>query len=398
MFFAVDENSPSSGLSKKIKSQAEALGAESGSLWLLMASRKTGVFLYRFERTTNQLILEEHTYGEKERSLWKRYEYYAKTVSSVFNRVCREKSIEIVYCRRIPMIPCLIQMFKKAKKSYGFFLGYEIPTFPFLKEHIIARQWRVLASEIIFSKALNALVDHFFLITDTASERKIPFKNWTRISNGINVDRIPVRSALRPIHDGLHLLGLANVAFWHGYDRVIKGLSDYYSDANNKFPIFFHIAGEGPVLYSLKQMALDLAVEKYVIFHGPVYGEELDKLINSCNIAVASLGLHRIGLQEGSVLKAREYCARGMPFFMSMKDPDFEEGLRFISYVPQDDSAVNMNDVVHFSRAMIENGDAVIKEMRAYAELHLDWKKTMNKVYSVFAELEEKKKKPFPEN
>lgn len=398
LFFAMDENSPSSGLSKKIKSQAEALGAESDSLWLIMASRKEGVFLYRYERKTNQLKLEEHTPGEKKQSLWKRYEYYAKIVSAVFNRVCMEKSIEIVYCRRIPMIPCLIQMFKKAKKHYDFFLGYEIPTYPFLKEHIIARQWRDLVSELIFSKALYALVDHFFLITDTPSERKIPFKNWTRITNGINVDRIPVRSAVRPFHEGLYLLGLANVAFWHGYDRVIKGLADYYSDAKNKFPIFFHIAGEGAALSSLKQMAMDLGVEKRVIFHGPVYGEELEELFNRCQIGVASLGGHRKKLMETSELKAREYCARGMPFFMSMKDPDFDLGLEFIHYVPEDDSAINIEDIVHFSRSMIENSDAVIKEMRAYAELHLDWKKTMKKVYSVFADLEEKKKMSLSDN
>ncbi|MBL3538301.1 glycosyltransferase [Aminivibrio sp.] len=391
LFFAMDENSPSSGLSKKIKSQAEALGVESSSLWLIMASRKEGVFLYRFERISNQLVLEEHTPGEKKRSLWRRYEYYAKIVSAVFDRVCMEKSIEAVYCRRISMIPCLIQMFKKAKKRYGFFLGYEIPTYPFLMEHIIARQWRNLASELIFSKALYVLVDHFFLITDTASESKIPFKNWTRISNGINVDRIPLRSAVRPIRDGLHLLGLANVAFWHGYDRVIKGLSDYYGDANNKFPIFFHIAGEGPVLSSLKKMALDFDVEKHVIFHGPVYGEELEELFTRCHIGVASLGGHRKKINETSELKAREYCARGMPFFMSMKDPDFDVNLDFIHYVPEDDSAINMNDIVHFSRSMIKNSDAVIKEMRVYAELHLDWKKTMKKVYSVFTNLEETK-------
>jgi glycosyltransferase involved in cell wall biosynthesis len=398
LFFAMDKNSPSSGLSKKIKSQAEALGAESSSLWLIMANRKEGVFLYRYERKTNQLKLEEHTPGEKKQSLWKRYEYYAKIVSAVFNRVCMEKSIEIVYCRRIPMIPCLIQMFKKAKKQFGFSLVYEIPTYPFLMEILKSGSVLHYVLELFFSSRMYSLVDHFFLITDTASERKIPFKNWTRISNGISVDRIQARSAMRPIHDGLHLLGLANVAFWHGYDRVIKGLSDYYSNTKNKFPIFFHIAGEGPVLYSLKQMALVLGVEKYVIFHGPVYGEELDNLFNSCHVAVASLGLHRIGIHAGSVLKAREYCARGIPFFMGMKDPDFEEELRFIYYVPQDDSAIKIEDIVHFSFSMMENSEAVIKEMRAYAELHLDWKKTMKKVYSVFVDLEEKKKMPLSDN
>jgi len=49
--------------------------------------------------------------------------------------------------------------------------------------------------------------------------------------NGIDVENILVRTVNTRDKsvDALHLVGEANLAYWHGYDRVITGLAQYYS-------------------------------------------------------------------------------------------------------------------------------------------------------------------------
>jgi hypothetical protein len=65
---------------------------------------------------------------------------------------------------------------------------------------------------------------------------------------------------------------------------------------------------------NLKNLASRLRINDHIIFHGFVHGKELDRLFEQNHIAVGSLGIHRIGLNQLSILKAREYCARGIPF------------------------------------------------------------------------------------
>ena len=40
----------------------------------------------------------------------------------------------------------------------------------------------------------------------------------------------------------LHLIGVAEIHFWHGFDRLIKGLKEYYAH-NPGYKVYFHIVG-----------------------------------------------------------------------------------------------------------------------------------------------------------
>jgi hypothetical protein len=379
LYFSIDDDSPTSGLSKKIKSQASALGTTTNELWLLMASRKSGIKLYHYEKKYSGLVLLNHEPGEAKRSLASRYSYYAKKVVSAFESVCESRAINAVYCRRIPMIPCLIKMLKKAKKKYHFALGYEIPTFPYLQEHLKLKQWTVVAHEILFSQSLYNVVDHFFIITDSKNAKKVPFKNWTRITNGIDVEEVPIRQIPHFGTDELHILALANVVYWHGFDRIIKGLADFQS----KSRIILHIVGEGPEILKLRKLVESTNLTDQVLFHGPLYGSDLDNIFNICHIAVGSLGLHRIGLDEASVLKVREYCARGIPFIYSPKDFDFPAHFKYILKVPSDESPIKMEVVFDFAKEVLSDMEHPQK-MRNYAAKNLDWNVKMNPVIEFF--------------
>lgn len=49
----------------------------------------------------------------------------------------------------------------------------------------------------------------------------------------------------------------------HGYDRVIRGLSNYYKE-NPKVKVCFHIVGKGDEIPKLKSLTKQLHMDKYV--------------------------------------------------------------------------------------------------------------------------------------
>ncbi len=369
LYFAIDDDSPTSGLSKKIKSQAGALGTSTDGLWLLMASSKSGIKLYRFEKETSKLVLINHEPGETRRSVFLRYEYYAKNVASAFKNICEKESINAVYCRRIPMMPCLIKMLRTGKQKYQFTLGYEIPTFPYLQEYNKLKHCHILVSEFLFSRSLYSLVDHFFIITDSKNQEKIRFRKWSRITNGVDVEKLPIRAI--PPFDGkeLHVLALSNVQFWHGLDRLIEGIDG--SEKNRR--AILHIVGEGPDIPRLKRKVESRHLTDQVIFHGSLHGRDLDEMFDKCHIAAGSLGIHRLGINEASVLKVREYCGRGIPFIYSPIDEDFPVEFPFRLKVPADDSPIDMPSIFDFANKVLsDNSHPYV--MREYATRHLDWK------------------------
>ena len=107
-------------------------------------------------------------------------------------------------------------------------------------------------------------------------------------------------------------------------------------------------------------------------FHGFVTGESLDSLYNTCHLAIGSLGIHRVGLTQGSILKSREYCARGIPYMVACADPDIPDDFPYIYKVTPDESPVCIERVVEFAQRVYDDRDHPQK-MRAYALEHLDW-------------------------
>ena len=58
-----------------------------------------------------------------------------------------------------------------------------------------------------------------------------------------------------------------------------------------------------------------------------------------------------MGLTEASVLKAREYCAWGIPFIITCTDPDFSDDFPFILRIPADETPVDLETVIEFAHS-----------------------------------------------
>lgn len=193
------------------------------------------------------------------------------------------------------------------------------------------------------------------------------------IGNGIDVAAIDRRRrAPSWPAPSLHVLAVASVARWHGLDRLLRAVRDYRARASRSFDVRVTIAGEGPALPALRDLAGALQLTDNVAFTGNVTGPALQQLYESAHLAVSSLGLHRISLMRASVLKAREYCAVGIPFIASGDDPDFTGSVPFRLRIAADESTNELVEIFAGFDALQSRFDD--ESQRRFAETHLDWR------------------------
>lgn len=196
------------------------------------------------------------------------------------------------------------------------------------------------------------------------------FFNWAvrnksvKMGNGIDPDAVNLREPRLPDKDTLEILGVANVSFSHGFDRVIRAVAEYNHISGHRAR--FHIVGgeeDNPEIISLKALAESLGIEDCVIFHGRKGSNYISGLYSRCDLGIGALGLHRKGLKDSSILKIREYALAGIPFITAGSDPDFngEESFRF--EVPNDESISPIVDcLISFPEKRKRFTDSQIRE------------------------------------
>jgi len=304
--------------------------------------------------------------------------------------IMEKYDFEFIYIRRItPLTPFLLKFIRKFKTHSNIF--YEYPTFPWKQEAFKTFSKTSFLLDLIYYKKLVKSV-HYIPAIYPGDVKLKPYERtkFIKIGNGIYVDSVKIKKQNEKNY--VNLLSIAYVASWHGYDRIIKGLHEYYKN-NPEKEIYYHFVGEGPELSNLKKLTKELSLEKYVIFHGTKIGEELDKVVDECDIAFGSLGNHRKGFYADSALKNREYCARGIPFVIASEDQDFPETFPFVYRIPKDDTPVDINQVIKWYESLIKEHPNYSMEMRKYAEQNLSWDAKMKPVIEKIKELARKKER-----
>lgn len=293
---------------------------------------------------------------------------------------CKDNGIQFVYARCFQNAsPFLIRFFKKLKKL-GIKAVTEIPTYPYDQEFdTFSRQERLgLKIDQMFR---NRLYREQSAVVTFSDAETIFGQRTIRISNGVDFDSIPLHH-FQPVDEAIHFIGVAEVHLWHGYDRLIAGLGEYYRKVDNPRHIIFHIVGGvdpydlyGEGDYKGIQTRIDeYGLQDYVVFHGQLFGEELDKIFNQSCFAIGSLARHRSGITYIKTLKNREYATRGIPFIYSEIDSDFEDKPYIIKAKP-DESPIDVQQIVDF----IESHHFDPAEIRKTVE-NLTWKIQMKRV------------------
>ena len=295
---------------------------------------------------------------------------------------CIRENIELIYARSfMNASPWLTHLFKKIQRA-GIHAVTEIPTYPYDSEfsphiwkqpsHFVLDKW--------FRRSLYRYMDAIVTFSDAT---EIFGQRTINISNGVDFDSIPLHQYQQPADDSIHLVGVAEVHIWHGYDRLIAGLGEYYQNTPNPRQVFFHIVGGVHPNERYKANAfhpgLQVIIDKYgiqdkIIFHGQLFGDELDKVFNISCFAIGSLARHRSGITVIKTLKNREYATRGIPFIYSEEDSDFDHQ-PYVLKAPADETPIDIQQIVDYiDHFTIEPG-----EIRKTVE-HLTWKIQMQKV------------------
>lgn len=309
--------------------------------------------------------------------IWKRI-FYAPIIKYV-----RSEQIELVYIRSYHNAnPFTLRLVKRLKDT-GAKVIMEIPTYPYDQEYTSPSMKFNLNIDRCFRHRMARKLDGIV----TFSNAETIFGGRTiRISNGIDFDAIPLKTGSNDTARELHLIGVAEVHYWHGFDRLVKGLAEYYRSAPD-YKVYFHIIGplagkreEEEILPVIR----DNHLEAYVTLHGPMHSEELDAQFEKADFAIGSLGRHRSGITSIKTLKNREYAARGLAFAYSETDEDFDH-MPYVLKVPADESPVDIAKLIEFQRSLHLTPEEIRESVRP-----LSWKAQMRKALgSITVELPE---------
>jgi hypothetical protein len=246
--------------------------------------------------------------------------------------------------------PWTLRLFRRLNGA-GICCVMEVPTYPYDHEfHFLPFKHKL---SLFFDKLFRRqLVSQMAAIVTFSDDKMIFGQRTINISNGIDLDMLPLHEPIDCSQE-LHLIGVAEVHPWHGFDRLIKGLGEYYRQQpvanSNKPDVFFHVVGgvSESMMHDFQTIIHEYNIEQYVVFHGKLFGDELTAVFNQCQFAIGSLARHRSGITHIKTLKNREYAGRGIPFIYSECDSDFDGQPYVLKAIP-DESPINIQSIVDF--------------------------------------------------
>lgn len=298
------------------------------------------------------------------------------------------EDIDILYFRRIdPSVKLLLKLHKIKKRNPKIRLIMEIPTYPFAWESKEKRSLKRKISYAVGNCLLRFLLDRIVLI---GQEKKIPSLYGIPVlhaNNGVDYESITVGRNEKKENE-LHLVAVSGCYFWHGYDRLIKGLKNYYEGSAPSTNVYFHLVGEGACLEEYRNIAEENnLLNKYVFFHGRLVGKELDEVYDMCDVAIDCLGCHRKHLYYVSSLKVREYAAKGLPMVTStIVDINCEELADYILEMSPDETDIEVEQIVEFAEKLYADTYNLREKIRESFRPYCEWKYSFENVLAYIKE------------
>ncbi|WP_034445872.1 glycosyltransferase [Butyrivibrio sp. AE2032] len=256
---------------------------------------------------------------------------------------------DFAYIRKGDFDRGYLKFLKTIRNNYsGCKIIMEFPTYPYDNEYLSSKTmipW--FFKDKIYRKRILNLVDR--IVTYSSDDYILNVKTL-KTKNGFLVDDIDVDYDYK-YGDSIVLIAVASMQKHHGYERIIKGISEYKKSGYNK-RVVLELVGEGGSLQTYKELVKQYKLEDEVIFCGKKTGKELTELYQNADIGLGSFGFHIIGAEKtvSSTLKTREYLAYGMPFISAcvedvfIGNPDCEFYLKY----PDDETSVPIDEIVAF--------------------------------------------------
>ena len=349
-----DNVGPESGVERKVRAQHSALNLYTDCELVILPP-------VEYSGSLSEKIIRRLPYT----AAWRRWGYKGEFDDADF-----------VYIRQVYHDQSFLRYLRQIRKhNPDVKLIYEVPTYPFEsggKTHLLDYPY--------FLKRRNSvqkIFDQMDRIVTFYGQKTIKGIPCIDLINGFDFSSVEL--PLREKKDTIHVISVAMTASWHGYDRFLAGLADYYENGGGEKIVYHYV---GSIMPEHKTYVSEHHLEPYVIFHGKLSGEPLEELMRQSALGIDVLGGHRKDYPVSSSMKSREYCAYGIPVITSSPIDFMPEDSPYQCLMPYDDSPVDIEKMIRFYHSLYDNGDVnkLSAKIRSFAEERCDMRITMKPV------------------
>ncbi|WP_251352947.1 glycosyltransferase [Hominisplanchenecus murintestinalis] len=368
-YTARDMTNPLLGINKKIRNQIETL-------------RKSFCVDAVYRKNDSQLILEKNN-GKQIVLVSGMKRPYKVQASHFLSKYLQKVHYSGCYIRYVFADGEFHKLLKVLAKAHTKVI-IEIPTYPYDAEMVDSLENRiVLLLDKLYRKRMKPYVSQ---IATYSYDKEIYGIEAFRVINGVDFGKISIAQHPEIGEDGINVIAVADLARWHGYDRLLEGIGRYYKQGGTR-KIHFYMVGEGEELKLYQSLVGKYGIQDKVTFCGALYGEQLDEIYNRCTLAVECLGAHRKGLKMSSSLKSREYAAKGLPMLTAVDIDIFcIQDYPYIYKVEGNEMPIDMEKVIEFYDSLYTGKDlnSIAGEIREHARKLCDMDVVMKPVADCF--------------
>lgn len=296
------------------------------------------------------------------------------------------KTPDFLYIRRTVIDSAGIRFLKKIRNNFPKCkIIIEIFTYPYDIDDFFKCDFKYTIQHIPFyikdKMYRGKLVNYIDRFVTYSLDDKIFNVDTIRTTNGVDVLSIK-KVNIKLTKESINLISVARMQIHHGYERLIMGLYNYYSNGGTR-NIIYHVVGDGPEEITYKDLVKKYNLEKHVIFHGRQSGEALDKIYDNAAIAISSLGLYKYKIDVISTLKTCEYMAKGLPVVQGCKMSTIDgETPPYLCEFENNNSPIDVNKIIQFYDEIYtrNSADVITNSIRAYALDHMNMEYVMKPI------------------
>ena len=345
---------PESGVERKVRAQNRAMKAYVDcELVILPPTEYSGS---KAEKLTRRLPFT---------AAWRKWKY-----SGEFD------GADFLYIRQVYHDASFVRYMKEIhRRNPTMKIIYEVPTYPYDNE----TQRSISRLPFDLKERVNRLraAKYMDRIVTFYGQKEIWGVPCICIMNGYDFSavQLPERTP-----DGtIHLVSVSATAPWHGYDRLIVGMHDYYQNGG-KENIVFHMVGN--VMPEHREMVEKYGLQDHVIFYGRLPADELGPIYQKATLGIDILAGHRRDSRISSTLKSREYGAYGLPILTACPVDYLPEDYKNLILVPDGEDALDVKSIVEAYHRIYDEKNCVelAEEIRTFAQARCDMSITMKPV------------------
>ena len=263
-------------------------------------------------------------------------------------------------------------------KRMGLPLIIEIPTFPYDNE---LREGLRKYEDNLYREQFIEYAD---MVTTYSDDEEIWGRPCIKLVNGIDSRDVLSNIQTSQKKESILFVTVMSMNFWHGLERMIFAISEYYHNKNENDPyVYLTAIGDGPEKKHYEFLTHKFELNEYIQFIGIVPQNQLYKYYEQSDISVDTLGLYKKNMEEACSIKAAEYCANGLPIVCGYKDIRFADDTSFIYRVPNDDTPIDVFRIIEWFRELSKDKDYK-KKICDYARDNLTWDNIMKPVIEYY--------------